>query len=693
MKKYILMALCLLITIGAIAAPPPVPKSRTAFSGPCNFDSGWIPVERGEDKMIQHNVYGDIDNYVVYFQYRTEYGTYSNNFYGGVDFGTKTSGGTSNNERHGAYWHNLTLERVMVYRRPEDQYAKFVRIKIWYDPSDDWDSEWMTIPAGDLSVLTHNLEGVPDDYVVYMEFKDDDVYGINQMFYGRGDLGANPVDGLSENNVVGANWNTLTKFNIVINRCHHDIYADQIRVRIFKRQSPTYDSGWSTINTDQLKLFTHNIHGSIDDYVIDLQYKHTDWGVNQVCFGGNDFGDHNPYYANENDRAGAYWMELNSDSITAYRRAEDPYASEVRIRIWHVWEPSAPEYDSLWKDIAADTILGLSHNLSFTPEDGLLDLQFRNIPELVNQCFYGGADMGSKSFGGTENNYRIGAYWYNLSNTSITIKRRAEDESAAQVRLRIWRMPKPDYNSGWVSLSQSASVQLNHNLGEDIMDCLVDLQFKSPLYGINHIFYGGGDLGNSPPTGLDEDSRMGAYWRDMDDASITVYRRPDDIYAPQIRVRIWRIALPDYGSPFFSLNPNSIQELPHNLNGNAQLYLVKMEQFCADYGINHQYYGGADFGASPPAGHAADDRIGAYWRSLTPSSITAFRRAEDTYAEQIRVRIWRLPPYYSLSNIRDYILGKSSFGDRFLIDGDVNGDSTIDIADIIFYLNTYGGTF
>jgi nicotinamide mononucleotide adenylyltransferase len=598
-----------------------------------------------------------------------------------------------NNERHGAYWHNLTIGSVKVYRRPEDQYADYVRIKIWVDPLDDWDSGWLTIAAGDFSIQTHSLGGSPDDYVVYMEFKDNDVYGINQMFYGGADLGTNAQDGLSENDIVGAYWYSLTLTGMVVSRRLHDIYADQIRVRIFKRPTPTYDSGWTTINKDELKMFMHGVDGHVDDYVMDLQYKHPTWAIHHMFFGGNDLGNNNPLDTNENDRVGAYWTDVNPNTIYVYRRAEDPYAPEVRIRIWRVWNPTAPIYDSLWRDIAADTILGLNHNQSYAPEDGLLDLQFKSSTSGINQTYYGGCDFGSKTSAGAVDNDRTGAYWYNLSNTSVTIKRRVEDIYATQVRLRIWDMPKPDYNSGWVNLAQNASALLNHNLGEDEKDYLVDLQFKSPIYGINHIFYGGGDFGNNPPTGLNENDRMGAYWRKLDNTSIEILRRPEDIYAPQVRLRIWRISLPDYDSNFFYLNQDTTQEVTHNLGGNAQLYLVKMDQFSTGYGINHRHYGGADFGTKPPGSYSAEDRVGSYWRSLSSSTITTYRRPEDGYAEQIRVRIWRVPPYFSLYDIKEYLIGKKSLWDRKFIDADVNGDSYIDMADIIYYMETYGKSF
>ena len=55
----------------------------------------------------------------------------------------------------------------------------------------------------------------------------------------------------------------------------------------------------------------------------------------------------------------------------------------------------------------------------------------------------------------------------------------------------------------------------------------------------------------------------------------------------------------------------------------------------ASFGICHRAYGGMDL--------ASDNRDGAYWRHLTYTDIYAYRRAEDTYADEVRVRIWVTP--------------------------------------------------
>jgi hypothetical protein len=72
---------------------------------------------------------------------------------------------------------------------------------------------------------------------------------------------------------------------------------------------------------------------------VDLQFKNAGDGVNQRCYGGFDVGKSPSAGLLEDDRVGAFWMVLNSSSITVYRRAEDIYAPEVRVRIFNIWTP------------------------------------------------------------------------------------------------------------------------------------------------------------------------------------------------------------------------------------------------------------------------------------------------------------------------------------------------------------------
>lgn len=299
---------------------------------------------------------------------------------------------------------------------------------------------------------------------------------------------------------------------------------------------PDYDSGWVFLAQDEAKTLTHNLGGNTDDYVVDMQYKYGNT-VNQRYYGGADFGTQPAPGHSEDDRVGAYWRSLTTSTIGVYRRPEDTYAEQVRIRIW---VDPYPNWDSGWVSLtpgAAATTL--THSLGGDADDYVVDMQYKSAGSGVNQRYYGGADFGATAFGGTREDDRAGLYWRSLNNSTIALFRRAEDNYADDVRVRIWVRPTPTYDSGWVSVNQDQAQTLTHNIGGNPEDYVVDMQYKSGGSGVNQRYYGGADFGANPPSGMNENDRVGAYWRSLTGSSITVYRRPEDIYAPEVRIRIW----------------------------------------------------------------------------------------------------------------------------------------------------------
>ncbi len=627
--------------IGASAA-----LLATAFSGGSDYDSGWVSLAQDEAKTLTHNLGGDTDDYVVDMEYKSTGSGINQRYYGGADFGATTFSGTREDDRVGAYWRSLTTSTIGVYRRPEDTYAEQVRIRIWVDPYPGWDSGWVSLTPGASTTLTHGLGGDADDYVVDMQYKSSGS-GVNQRYYGGADFGATAFNGNREDERVGLYWRSLNNSAITLFRRAEDDYAAQVRIRIWVRPTPTYDSGWVSVNQDQAKTLAHNIGGNPEDYVVDMQYKYGST-VNQRYYGGADFGANPPSGMNANDRVGAYWRSLTASSIAVYRRPEDIYAPQVRIRIWCFWKPPAPDYDSGWVSLGAGaSATTLTHNLGGDADDYFVGMQYRSGGSGINRRYYGGADFGATAFSGTREDDRVGAYWRSLNNSTITVFRRSEDDYAPEVRVRIWRMPKSDYDSGWVALTAgAAATTLSHNLGGNYLDYLVDMQYRTSAFygGVNQRYYGGADFGAHPPSGASENDRQGTYWRSLGTSTITVYRRPEDIYAPEVRIRIWRTAKPDYESGWQVIGQDAAKALSHNLGGNAENYVVNMIYYdtSSNY-VNQRHLGGADLGANPPSGYNADDRVGAYWRGLTGSSITVYRRPEDGFADYLHIRIWVTP--------------------------------------------------
>jgi hypothetical protein len=93
-----------------------------------------------------------------------------------------------------------------------------------------YDSGWQTINPSQDILLTHNIGGNADDYVVDLQFKDvGGSWGINNSRMG-GDNWVTPDKGDGHS---GAYWQHLTNTYIHVYRQVDDTEADQIRVRIW----------------------------------------------------------------------------------------------------------------------------------------------------------------------------------------------------------------------------------------------------------------------------------------------------------------------------------------------------------------------------------------------------------------------------------------------------------------------------
>lgn len=513
-----------------------------------------------------------------------------------------------------------------------------------------YDSGWISLAQGETKTLTHNLAGLTDHYVVDMQFRGEPVDGINQRYYGGNDFGTSPAPGHSAEDRVGAYWRSLTTASITVYRRPEDTYAAQVRIRIWVDASPDYASVWTNLTVDVPMPLTHNLGGSVDDYVVDVQFKSATSGVNQRYYGGSDHGSLTTV-GDPNDRVGAYWRSLTNTTITVYRRPEDIFVEQVRVRIWVRPQPT---YTSNWVTIGTDEFIPLTHNIGGSADDYQVVMDFKSGSDGINQRYYGGVDFGSSPPLGYTANNRVGAYWRSLTNTSIVIYRRPQDGFAPQIRIRIfryWKVTPPDYDSGWRAVGADSTLTLSHNLGGDAFTYMVDMQYQgSSADGINQRYYGGKDFGASPVYGHSADDRVGAYWRNLTSTSITVYRRTEDSYAAQVRIRIWKMPKPDYDSDWQTVAAGGTATLTHNLGGDYTLdYLVYFDCWNSTDGLNQRYYGGADFGTWPAPGHAANDNVGAYWRQLNGTTVAINRGEEDTYATHQRLRIWRVqaPAYNS----------------------------------------------
>jgi hypothetical protein len=284
-----------------------------------------------------------------------------------------------------------------------------------------WSSGWVPVTLGNDVTLTHNLGGDPLQYAAQLWFLDTgDGYGINTRAYG----------GLeSDGERYGAFWLKLTSTDVAVSRFGWDIYADQVRMWIWiPEQAPDYCSQWTPVTAGGSQVFTHNLGGDPNDYVIGLWFKgQSAYGINQQFIGGDE--DMGKNY-------GTWWHNLTDSTITVDRAADDPVASEVRVCVT-VADP--PSYDSGWVDINPDQTKTLAHALGGRVDGYIVRMEFKDAdPSGIGVHL---RDVGGNAIG----DLWLGAAWQNLTNSSIGVYRYPEDARTDQVRVRIWQRVTTTY--------------------------------------------------------------------------------------------------------------------------------------------------------------------------------------------------------------------------------------------------------
>jgi len=106
--------------------------------------------------------------------------------------------------------------------------------------------------------------------------------------------------------------------------------------------------------------------------------------------------------------------------------------------------------------------------------------------------------------------------------------------------------PRPAYNSGWIAINPNTHLVIVHNVGGNVDDYVVDLQFKDVdgVWGINNVGMGSdkwfaGWSGDWFGFVTYDYHNSGACWTNLTSTSIKVVRQAHDAEADQIRVRIW----------------------------------------------------------------------------------------------------------------------------------------------------------
>ena len=288
-------------------------------------------------------------------------------------------------------------------------------------------------------------------------------------------------------------------------------------------------------------------------------------------------------------------------------------------------------WTSGWVDIATSESIEFTHNMGGDIEDYAIQLWFRDTDA-------GGYGVNNRAYGGDEDNgVWLGAFWRSLTNTSIGVARQPADVMAEQVRVWIWPSQADlEYCTNWSPIAPGTTVTVNHNLGGNVDDYVVNLWFRTTsLNGVHQIYYGNAEGGGKG---------YGAYWHGLDATQIQVSRVIDDTEVDEFYLCVSVPDPPDWDSGWVDISAGETITLPHNLGGNVNRYIVRMEFKAvpakgspeAPMAIHHHAYGGT------ASNLLAEDAayMGANWQNLTPQSITLYRWADDPFADQIRVRIW-----------------------------------------------------
>jgi hypothetical protein len=286
---------------------------------------------------------------------------------------------------------------------------------------------------------------------------------------------------------------------------------------------------------------------------------------------------------------------------------------------------TATGWSSGWTDIKPRETLTFHHGLGGDPSDYAVQLWFLDTKA-------GGFGIHSRGYGGVEAGGKFGgAYWQNLDNSDIQVRRLSDDGVVGRVRVWVWVPQEMEQwcTEGWQPVIKGSSKRFDHNLGGDVDDYSVGLWFmetgNNGVAGVNQRAYGGMEDGGA---------KYGAWWYDLTKNSIWVRRAEDDLYAAKVRVCVSVPEPPDWDSKWQKIAPGQTLTLDHDLLADPNRYIVRMEfkhTAAGGIGIHHENAGGNAIGTT---------FVGANWQNLTDHQISAFRWSQDEHADEVRIRIW-----------------------------------------------------
>ena len=280
-----------------------------------------------------------------------------------------------------------------------------------------------------------------------------------------------------------------------------------------------WNSGWVTIAAGETRNFVHNLGGDPGLYATEIWFRDTrtqNLGIHHRAYGGMDIAG---------QQHGLHWENLTDTSVDVVRHADDVAIGQVYLRIWQL---DPPAYDSEWQDIGPGRSITLTHGLGGDVDDYTVGVRFRETgPDGRGIHLYaiGGMEVGGEYHG---------AAWQQVTDSTIRVLRFGADPSAQQIRVFIDLPSPPAFDSGWQDVARDETQVVTHNLGGNVNTYIVRVSSRSTAEG-------GLGVNTRGAGGLEVDGRfMGANWERLTNATIDLFRRRNDVFADQMRVRIWR---------------------------------------------------------------------------------------------------------------------------------------------------------
>jgi len=130
-----------------------------------------------------------------------------------------------------------------------------------------------------------------------------------------------------------------------------------------------------------------------------------------------------------------FGTRINTLNATLVEQQSRIAELESEIAVLNATKLGTPDYDSGWFDISNGGQVIKTHNLSTTNVLVFMVGKYSNSSSpYIHQRFYGGEE--------TWPNY-WGAYWLDLTETTIRVVRQAQDVLWNNVRVMIWKIPEP----------------------------------------------------------------------------------------------------------------------------------------------------------------------------------------------------------------------------------------------------------